>query len=127
MTLSNNASSGFIKLLGDTSRGVIITQVLPYERSFNYAFVKEAHELAVSANNLDLSPAVLEGFASAKVLIEALRRVTPPYTRSKIIDALETFKKYDLGGVEITYAPDDHTGMDFADLSIIGTDSKFKR
>lgn len=127
VTLSNNASSGFIMLLGDNSRGVIITQVFPYERSFNYAFVREANELAVRANNLELSPAVLEGFASAKVLVEGLRRVTPPYTRSKIIDALETLKKYDLGGLEINFSTEDHTGLDFTDLSIIGTDGKFKR
>jgi branched-chain amino acid transport system substrate-binding protein len=34
VTLSNNASSGFIKLLGAASRGVIVTQVFPYERSY---------------------------------------------------------------------------------------------
>ena len=33
VTLSNNAASGFIKELGDASGGVIVTQVLPYERS----------------------------------------------------------------------------------------------
>jgi branched-chain amino acid transport system substrate-binding protein len=127
VTLSNNASAGFIKLLGDTSRGVIITQVLPYERSIKYAFVKEAQEMAVRADNLELSPAVLEGFATAKVLVEGLRRTKLPMTRSKLIDALESIKKYDLGGLEITYGADDHTGLDFADLSIIGPSGKFQR
>jgi ABC-type branched-subunit amino acid transport system substrate-binding protein len=127
VTLSNNASTGFIKLLGDTSRGVIITQVLPYERSIKYAFVKEAQEMAVRADNLELSPAVLEGFATAKVLVEGLRRTKLPMTRSKLIDALESIKKYDLGGLEITYGADDHTGLDFADLSIIGPSGKFQR
>lgn len=32
VTLSNNASSGLIKSLGDNARGVIVTQVFPYER-----------------------------------------------------------------------------------------------
>lgn len=127
VTLSNNASTGFIALLGDSSRGVIISQVLPNERSFNYAVVKEAINLASRDKKLELSPAVLEGYVSAKVLVEGLRRVTPPYTRAKLIGALETIKKYDLGGLEISYSPDDHTGLDFADLSIIGTDGKFKR
>jgi branched-chain amino acid transport system substrate-binding protein len=27
----------------------------------------------------------------------------------------------------VSYGPDDHTGLDFADLSIIGLDGKFKR
>jgi ABC-type branched-subunit amino acid transport system substrate-binding protein len=33
VTLSNNASSGFVKSLGDSARGVIVTQVFPAERS----------------------------------------------------------------------------------------------
>jgi branched-chain amino acid transport system substrate-binding protein len=31
-----------------------------------------------------------------------------------------------LGGLEVSYAADDHTGLDFADLSIIVTDRRFK-
>ncbi len=33
VTLSNNASSGFIKDLGDLAHGVVVSQVFPYERS----------------------------------------------------------------------------------------------
>ena len=127
VTLSNNASTGFIKSLGDASRGVIITQVLPSERAYNYAFVKEANDLARGQKDLELSPAVLEGFASAKVLVEALRRASPRPTREKIIAALEGMNRFDIGGLEVSYSATDHTGLDFADLSIIGGDGKFKR
>ena len=34
---------------------------------------------------------------------------------------------FDIGDLEVSYSPDDHTGLDFADLSIVGTDGKFKR
>jgi hypothetical protein len=61
------------------------------------------------------------------VLIEALRRASPNPTRQKLLAALESLQKFDLGGLEISYSPDDHTGLDFADLSIIGNDGKFKR
>lgn len=127
VTLSNNASAGFIKLLGDASRGVIITQVLPYEHSYAFGLVREANELARLRKGLELSPAVLEGFASAKVLVEALKRASPKPTREKIINALESMRKFDLGGLEVNYSPSDHTGLDFADLSIIGADGRFKR
>ena len=30
-------------------------------------------------------------------------------------------------GLEVSYSPEDHTGLGFADLSIIGSDGKFKR
>jgi branched-chain amino acid transport system substrate-binding protein len=77
VTLSNNASAGFIKALGDASRGVIVTQVFPYEKSFSYGIVKEALELAKAKGLNEISPAILEGYAAAKVLIEALRRASP--------------------------------------------------
>lgn len=126
VTLSNNASTGFIKSLGDQARGVIVTQVFPYERSYAFGFIKEATALA-KEKGVDLSPAMLEGYAGAKVLVEALRRAGPSPTRAKVQAALEGMKKYDIGGLEVSYAADDHTGLDFADLSIIGQDGKFKR
>ncbi len=127
VTLSNNASGGFVKSLGENARGVIVTQVFPYERSIAYPMVKEAQDLAKAKGQNDVSPAMLEGFAAAKVLVEALRRAGPKPTRDKIQTALEGMRKIDIGGLEVNYSAEDHTGLDFADLSIIGTDGKFKR
>ncbi|MES2687665.1 MAG: ABC transporter substrate-binding protein [Pseudomonadota bacterium] len=127
VTLSNNASSGFIKSLGDNARGVIVTQVFPYERSIAYGMVKEAQELAKTKGAGDISPAMLEGFAAAKVLVEGLRRAGAKPTRDKIQTALEGIRKLDIGGLEVNYSTEDHTGLDFADLSIIGSDGKFRR
>lgn len=127
ITLSNNASAGFIKSLGSASRGVVVTQVFPYEKSYAFGIVKEALELAKAKGQAEVSPAMLEGFAAAKVLVEGLRRAGPKPNREKIQIALESIRKLDIGGLEISYSPDDHTGLDFADLSIVGTDGKFKR
>ncbi len=127
VTLSNNASSGFIKSLGDNARGVIVTQVFPYERSIAYGMVKEAQEMSKAKGTGDISPAMLEGFAAAKVLVEGLRRAGAKPTREKIQAALEGIRKFDIGGLEVNYSAEDHTGLDFADLSIIGTDGKFRR
>ena len=127
MTLSNNASSGFIKSLGANARGVIVTQVFPNERAATYPMVKEAQELAKTKGLTEISPAMLEGFAAAKVLVEGLKRAGPKPSREKIQAALEGLRKFDLGGLEVSYSPEDHTGLDFADLSIIGTDGKFRR
>jgi hypothetical protein len=89
--------------------------------------VKEAMALAQAKGQAELSPAMLEGFASAKVLVEALRRAGPKPTRAKMVAALEGLKGYDLGGgLEVSYSPQDHSGIDFADLSII-SDGRFKR
>ena len=128
VTLSNNASGGFVKSLGEHSRGVIVAQVFPYERSIAFPMVKEVQELAKARGGAgEVSPAMLEGFAAAKVLVESLRRAGPKPSREKIQLALEGMRKFDLGGLEVSYSPEDHTGLTFADLSIIGSDGKFKR
>jgi ABC-type branched-subunit amino acid transport system substrate-binding protein len=125
VTLSNNASGGFIKSLGDNARSVIVSQVFP--DSLNFAMVKEAQDMARAKDIREVSPAMLEGFAAAKVLVEALRRVNGKITRDKLQAVLDNFGKFDLGGLEVTYSPKDHTGLDFSDLSIISSSGKFRR
>ena len=127
VTLSNNASEGFISLLGEHSRGVIVTQVFPNERSISYPLIKEALDLA-RAKGLDgVSPAMMEGFAAAKVLTEGLRRAGPNPTPQKLRDALEGMSRFDLGGLNVSYSASNHTGLDSADLSIIDHSGRFRR
>lgn len=131
LTLSNNASAGFVKSLGELARGVIVSQVLPPERSFGTPMVKEAHDLAQArgAKAPEITPALLEGCAAAKVLTEGLRRAAAArdLSRSGLQRALESVNRYDLGGLELSYSATDHTGLDYADLSIIGADGRFRR
>ena len=127
VTLSNNAAGGFIKLMGESARGTIVSQVFPYERSIAVPLVKEASDLA-RAQGLDgVSPAMMEGFAAAKVLVEGLKRAGPNPTRERLLAALNNLRPFDLGGMSVSYSPTDHTGLDFADLSIIGADGQFRR
>lgn len=128
VTLSNNATPGFVAGLGPNAAGTIVTQVFPNERSVAVPMVKEAQALAKKGiPDGELSAAMLEGYASAKVLVEGLRRAGPKPTRATLQAALEGMRRFDLGGLEVGYSPTDHTGLDFADLSIVGTDGKFRR
>ncbi len=127
VTLSNNASEGFIKLLGEHARGVIVTQVFPNERSVAYPLIKEALDLAKAKGMDGVSPAMMEGFAAAKVLVEGLRRAGPNPTPVALRDALEGLRNFNLGGLSISYSPTNHTGLDFADLSIVDATGKFRR
>ena len=127
VTLSNNASGGFVKGLGENARGTIVTQVFPNERSISSPFVKEALALAKAKDIADVSPAMLEGFASAKVLVEGLRRAGANANGEKLRNTLESIRGFDIGGMDISYSPTDHTGLDFVDLSIINKEGKFTR
>ncbi len=126
VSLSNNASSGFIKLLGDQARGTVVAQVFPSERSA-IPMVQQLRALAAAKSVSSASPAMLEGFAAAKVLVEGLRRAGPAPTSARLIKALESIDRFNLGGMEFGYSATDHTGLDYTDLSIIGSDGTFKR
>jgi ABC-type branched-subunit amino acid transport system substrate-binding protein len=127
VTLSNNASGGFVKALGDSARGVVVTQVFPSERSLNYPLIKEAMDLAKAGGVSELTPAMVEGFVSAKVLVEGLKRAGPKPDRAKLHAGLEGIRNWDMGGLTLSFSATDHSGLDFSDLSIIGTDGRFKR
>ena len=125
VTVSNNASAGFVKQLGAHAHGVVVTQVFPSERALGFAINREA--LSMLKDKSALSPQVMEGFASAKVLVEALRRAGPSPTRAKIVEALDSLNRLDLGGLELGFSPTDHTGLSYVELSIIGADGRFRR
>ena len=36
-------------------------------------------------------------------------------------------RRVDIGGLEVSFSSNDHTGLEFVDLSIIGPDGKFRR
>ncbi len=126
ITLSNCASKGFIEALGPHARGVIVTQVFPGERARGVPMVAELQKLA-QARQVEVSPATLEGFAAAKVLVEALRRIKGPPRRKALMAALDSMSNYDLGGLPLSFSPTDHTGLSFADLSIVDVSGKFRR
>ena len=117
-TMSNNASTAFIKLLDKNGRGVIVSQVFPDEKSLTSPFVREAQQIAF-ANKVTLTPGMMEGFAAAKVTVKALRDAGASPTRESLTRALESMRSYDLGDLVIGYSPTDHTGLEMTDLSMI--------
>jgi branched-chain amino acid transport system substrate-binding protein len=127
VTLSNNAAGGFVKLMGEHARGTIVTQVFPYERSLAIPIVKEAIDLAKAKGQDGVTPAMMEGFAAAKVLVEALKAAGPKPTRESLLAALNGMRSFDIGGMDVGFGPNDHTGLNFVDLSIIDGNGRFRR
>ena len=80
-----------------------------------------------SSARAEVTPAMLEGYAGAKVLVEGLRRAGNNPSRASLQQALNGMRKVDIGGLEVSFSESDHTGLDFADLSIIGLSGKFVR
>lgn len=126
VTLSNNAADAFIRELGDDARGLIITQVVPGTNSSQMTLASEYRNLA-RQQGVEPSNAGMEGFMSAKVLVEGLRRAGPDLTRERLITALEGMRDYDLGGILISYSTARHTGSSFVEMSIVSSTGKLIR
>jgi branched-chain amino acid transport system substrate-binding protein len=118
-------STALAGALGKDGHGVIIAQVVPFPWSPLTPVVKEYLDLAKRAGNVDVNFSSLEGFISAKVLVEGLRRTGRDPTRAKFIAAMETMSAYDTGGFVVRFSPDNHNGSHFVDLSMIGREGKF--
>jgi branched-chain amino acid transport system substrate-binding protein len=132
-TLSNNASAGFVKELGQHASGVVVSQVFPSERRLATPMIVEAGRLAAAKKVNQVTPAMIEGFAAAKVLVLALKKAAADtgsrITRESFKRSLESLSGVDIGGggVELSYSPTDHSGLAYVDLSIIAKDGSFRR
>jgi branched-chain amino acid transport system substrate-binding protein len=127
VTLSNNASAGFIRELGPYARGVVVTQAFPGERDTMIPMIRDARAILRAHGQDSLSPAMIEGFAAAEVLVEALRRAGKKPTSSSLYEALESMSSFDLGGLKVHYSRDSHEGLVYADFSIIDGAGNFRR
>jgi ABC-type branched-subunit amino acid transport system substrate-binding protein len=109
-------STALAAALGKDGSGVAISQVVPFPWGTSVPVVKEYQGAAKK-----------EGFLTAKVMVEGLRRAGKNLTREGFVDAMEKMSDVDLGGFFVSYSPKSHTGSKFVDLTIIGREGKFLR
>ncbi|AZP12840.1 MULTISPECIES: ABC transporter substrate-binding protein [Undibacterium] len=126
MTLSNNASQSFVDELGKFGQGVMMSQIMPDASSLATGLGQEFKSMA-QANGVNPSYAAMEGFVSAKVLVEGLKRAGRSLTRESLISGLESMRKVDIGGLILSYSERDHNGSEFVELTMINKSGKFIR
>ena len=120
-------STALAGALGAEGSGVAISQVVPFPWGTAVPVVKEYQQLAAKSGFNDFNFSAMEGFLTAKVMVEGLRRAGKNPTREGLVDALERMQDVDLGGFYVSYSPKSHAGSRFVDLTIIGRNGKFLR
>ena len=111
--------------LGADAHGIVIAQVVPSPMRTSYGISKEFLAAARKADSKDVTYNSLEGFLTAKVFVEALRRAGKDLSRDKLVAALESLNNFDLGGFIIDYSGGKRAGSSFVDLSIISKSGEF--
>ena len=127
VNISFVGSKALAKELGDSGAGVVVTQVVPFPWDTSIPLVANYQE-ALKANNPDAEPGFvsLEGYMVGRIAIMALAKIDGEVTRQKLMDVIASTGSFDLGGVTLTYGPDDNQGMDQVFLTVIQPDGSFK-
>jgi branched-chain amino acid transport system substrate-binding protein len=115
------------KAIGADAVGVVISQVVPYPWNSSMPIIAEYQAAMKKIGVSEFSYGSLEGYVSTKVLVEGLKRSGASPTPESLKKALEAFKSLNLGGIFIRYAPADHQGLTFSELSMLRKDGGFVR
>src|SRR5258708_6623088 len=112
--------SAIVKELKSEAAGVIMAQVVPLPTKKSIPVVAEyQNTLAAVGAKPDYSFSGLEGFISAKVLVEGLKRSGKAPTRAGFIKAMEGIRELDLGEYFVSYSPTNHNGSMYVDITVI--------
>ena len=113
--------------MGQTAAGIAIAQVVPYPWSGVTTIVREFQALpAEFAPKSGPTYTVLEGYIAAKVMAEGLRRAGPQLTREKLVSALASLQKYDVGNFVVDYSKN-RLGSHFVEVTIVGSSGRLMR
>jgi branched-chain amino acid transport system substrate-binding protein len=121
-------AENLVNALGPQSRGIVLAQAVPFPFAQGIPLVYEYQRAMKAALPQEsYSFASLEGFAAAKIAVEALRRAGPNPTRERIAQALNDSGEINLGGAHVKYAKAQRLGWRNVDLTLIGVDGKLVR
>lgn len=127
-TVSFVGSRALANELGAAGAGVGISQVVPFPWSRTLPVVRDYQKLlAASGSGRDVSFTSLEGYIAARIFVEGLRRAGKEPSRDKFISAMENLRNFDAGGFTVNFAPGNHNGSTFVELTIIRKDGSFLR
>jgi branched-chain amino acid transport system substrate-binding protein len=125
--LSVTSNVQLVQLLGPRARGIVISQVVPSPWNQSVKLVRDFQSLAHAAGVKDFTFSQMEGFMSASVLTDALKRSGRVPSREGLVRALEETKHLDLGGYLVELSPTRHSSGKLVDLLILDSEGKFRK
>jgi ABC-type branched-subunit amino acid transport system substrate-binding protein len=114
--------------LGREGRGIMVSQVMPFPFSTTTPISREYLD-AVGKAGPEVQPnySSMEGYLSAKVFAEGLRRAGRSPSRDTLVSGLESIQNANFGGFRVDFSAKDHVASHFVDLSMLTEDGKVRR
>jgi branched-chain amino acid transport system substrate-binding protein len=109
-----------VKAIGAAAEGLIMTQVVPELDDMSLPITKECRD-AIQKNPEDVgfNVVTMEGCMAAKSMVMALEKAGNPPTQAGFIKAYESMKDADMGGIKLTFTPENHQGQHNVYLQIV--------
>jgi branched-chain amino acid transport system substrate-binding protein len=126
VNISFVGSEALAKELGRDGAGVVVTQVVPFPTDTSIGVVAH-YQAALKAVKADASPGFvsLEGYMVGRLVVMALEKIPGnTITRATMLEVMS--HNFDLGGITLTYGPNDNQGSDHVFLTVIQSDGRFR-
>lgn len=121
------AAPSSLRELGKDAAGVAVSQIVPSPFNTTVALVREYRAVATEAGEKEFSHLALEGYVNAKVTAEGLRRAGRALTRTGFMAAMDSLRRFDLGGMEVGFGHGAASGSRLVELTMISADGRMIR
>lgn len=127
VNISFVGASALAKELGNGGAGVIVSQVVPFPWDASLKVVAD-YQAAIRAKDPKAEPEFvsLEGYLVGRLTIAALDKVGPNPTRAGLLQAIKDTGTFDVGGLKMSFGPQDNEGLDKVFMTVIQPDGSFK-
>jgi branched-chain amino acid transport system substrate-binding protein len=127
VNISFVGASALAKALGNEGAGVIVSQVVPFPWDASLKVVAD-YQAAIRAADTKAQPEFvsLEGYLVGRLAIAALEKAGPEPTRAGFLQAIKDTAEFDIGGLKMTFGPNDNEGLDKVFMTVIEPDGSFR-
>jgi branched-chain amino acid transport system substrate-binding protein len=127
VNISFVGANALAKELGPDGKGVIVSQVVPFPWDASVKAVADYHA-ALKASDPQAEPGFvsLEGYLVGRLTIAALEKMGPKPTRAGLLKTIRETGTFEIGGLTMTYGPEDNEGLDKVFMTVIQADGSFK-
>ncbi|MFW2365885.1 MAG: ABC transporter substrate-binding protein [Desulforhopalus sp.] len=101
------------RALGGYGRNVVVSQVVPNPENSDIVLIRDfKRAMKKYQHDAPLSFTSLEGYIVGRLFGKISRAVRGELTKEKFIATMEATGRFDMGGLVLTFGPDDHQGLD---------------
>ena len=113
--------------LGKEGAGVVVSQVMPSPYNAARAIAREFTDaVKVAGKDVQVNFSSMEGYVSARLFAEGLKRAGAKPGREALISGLEAIGSQSIGGFSVSFGPNDHVASSFVELSMLTGDGRVR-